>query len=83
MLLKMFDCLLAKILNGALPKLLWEMLRSVLVPGMYPEMFPDTCFEMNLPLIGSLGMSLDMFAEMVVKMLGCLLAEALAGLSAR
>ena len=85
MLLKMFDCLLAKILNGALPKLLCEMLRSVLVPGMYPEMFPAAmCFEMNFPLTGFLGMIFEVFAEMVLKMLGCLVVvEALTGLSGR
>ena len=74
MLLKMFDCLLAKILNGSVPKLLCEMLRSVLVPGMYPEMFPEMCFEMNFPVVTSLGMIFEMFAEeMVLKMFGCLM----------
>ena len=83
MLLKMFDCLLAKILNGAVPKLLCEMLRSVFVPGMYPEMFPaETCFEMNFPLTGSLGMFFEMFPdEVVLKMFGCLLVKSLAALS--
>ena len=88
MLLKMFDCLLAKILNGAVPKLLCEMLRSVLVPGMYPEMFPEeTCFEMNFPVVTSLGMFFEMFPdemfaeEMVLKMFGCLMVELLAVLS--
>ena len=78
MLLKMLDCLLAKTLNGVLPRLLGEMLRSVLVPGMYPEMFPEICLEMNFPVL-----SLGMLLEMVVKMLGCLLLvdEVLAGLS--
>ena len=92
MLLKMFDCLLAKILNGAVPKLLCEMLRSVLVPGMYPEMFPDMCFEMNFPVVTSLGMFFEMFPdemfademfaeEMVLKMFGCLLIKSLTALS--
>ena len=89
MLLKMFDCLLAKILKGALPKLLCEMLRSVLVPGMYPEMFPEgTCFEMNFPVVTSLGMFFEMFPdemfaadEMVLKMFGCLMVESLTALS--
>ena len=87
MLLKMFDCLLAKILNGTVPKLLCEMLRSVLVPGMYPEMFPEMCFEMNFPVVTSLGMIFEMFAdemfaeEMVLKMFGCLLIKSLAVLS--
>ena len=74
MLLKMLDCLLAKTLNGVLPRLLGEMLRSVLVPGMYPEMFPEICLEMNFPVL-----SLGMLLEMVVKML--LVDEVLAGLS--
>ena len=94
MLLKMFDCLLAKILNGAVPKLLCEMLRSVFVPGMYPEMFPEmcfevpemfpaeTCFEMNFPLTGSLGMFFEVFPdEMVLRMFGCLLVKSLVDLS--